>query len=131
MNKLIELQGKIEKLQKQAMDIRSKEFGKALESILDQMTAYGISIKDIQSALSGRNRPAKKPTAQTKRASATTRSYRLAGTKVEPRYRGPNGETWSGRGIQPRWLSQLIESGHAKENFLIQPASAELPTTTE
>jgi len=35
-------------------------------------------------------------------------------------YRGPNGETWSGRGLMPRWLSATIEkTGHSKEHFRV------------
>jgi DNA-binding protein H-NS len=28
----------------------------------------------------------------------------LRGKKVAPKYRGPPGETWAGRGAKPRWL---------------------------
>ena len=35
------------------------------------------------------------------------------------KYRGPNGEEWSGRGLQPRWLSALIAVGRTKEEFAI------------
>ena len=28
----------------------------------------------------------------------------LKGRKVPPKYRGPSGETWAGRGARPRWL---------------------------
>lgn len=38
---------------------------------------------------------------------------------VAPKYRGPNGETWTGRGRQPKWLAALIAEGHALEEFLI------------
>jgi DNA-binding protein H-NS len=39
--------------------------------------------------------------------------------KVAPKYRGPNGETWSGRGLKPRWLTAEINSGKQLEDFLI------------
>jgi|SRR5262249_48174918 len=32
----------------------------------------------------------------------------LKGKKVPPKYRGPSGETWSGRGAKPRWLVAAI-----------------------
>lgn len=32
-------------------------------------------------------------------------------------YRGPNGETWSGRGQMPKWLRVLVDAGHDKEEF--------------
>ena len=34
-------------------------------------------------------------------------------------YRGPNGETWTGRGLMPRWLTVLVQSGQDKESFRI------------
>jgi hypothetical protein len=34
-------------------------------------------------------------------------------------YRGPNGETWSGRGLMPRWLGVLVQAGQDKESFRV------------
>jgi DNA-binding protein H-NS len=42
-----------------------------------------------------------------------------AGRKVAPKYRGPNGETWAGRGAQPLWLTAEIKKGAKREHFLI------------
>jgi DNA-binding protein H-NS len=45
------------------------------------------------------------------------------GSKVAAKYRGPNGETWSGRGLKPRWMTAAISDGKKAEDFLIaQPA---------
>jgi DNA-binding protein H-NS len=33
----------------------------------------------------------------------------LKGRKVPPKYRGPSGETWAGRGAKPRWLVAAIK----------------------
>lgn len=43
-----------------------------------------------------------------------------AGQILTPKYRGPGGETWSGRGRQPRWLAELEASGHDREEFRIK-----------
>src|SRR6266403_968004 len=43
----------------------------------------------------------------------------LKGTKVPPKYRGPSGETWAGRGARPRWLVAAIKSGKKIDDFLI------------
>ena len=40
--------------------------------------------------------------------------------KVAPKYRGPKGETWTGRGRAPRWLVGLEAQGKKRENYLIQ-----------
>ena len=52
------------------------------------------------------------------------RSHPLKGGKVAPRYRGPEGETWSGRGLRPKWLTALIAEGRKLEEFSIDSAGA-------
>jgi DNA-binding protein H-NS len=47
------------------------------------------------------------------------RASSLRGVKVAPKYRGPDGETWAGRGAKPRWLAALLKEGHSIEQFLI------------
>lgn len=41
------------------------------------------------------------------------------GQKAKPKYRGPKGETWAGRGLAPRWLTELEKKGKKREQFLI------------
>ena len=43
----------------------------------------------------------------------------MKGVKIAPKYRGPGGETWAGRGATPRWLKALVKEGHSIEEFLI------------
>lgn len=43
----------------------------------------------------------------------------MRGKTVPPKYRGPGGETWAGRGATPRWLTALVKEGHSIEEFLI------------
>ena len=45
--------------------------------------------------------------------------------KVIPKYRNPKnrGETWAGRGKQPRWLAAQLRSGRKLDDFLIQKSS--------
>jgi DNA-binding protein H-NS len=52
-------------------------------------------------------------------AASAGRVSALKGVKVAPKYRGPGGETWAGRGAMPRWLSALRKEGHSVEEFLI------------
>ena len=52
-------------------------------------------------------------------ASARNRPASTKGTKVPPKYRGPHGELWSGRGVHPRWLAALLKQGHAIEEYAI------------
>lgn len=43
----------------------------------------------------------------------------LKGRKVAPKYRGPGGETWAGRGARPRWLAEALKGGKKLDDFLI------------
>jgi DNA-binding protein H-NS len=47
----------------------------------------------------------------------------LKGRKVPPKYRGPSGETWAGRGARPLWLVAAIKRGKKLDDFLIDKAA--------
>ena len=47
----------------------------------------------------------------------------LKGRKVPPKYRGPSGETWAGRGAKPRWLVAAIKRGKKLDDFLIDKSA--------
>jgi DNA-binding protein H-NS len=42
------------------------------------------------------------------------------GAKVSPKFRGPNGELWTGRGLKPRWLMAELKKGKKLEQFAIR-----------
>lgn len=48
---------------------------------------------------------------------AATRRHPSAGTKIKPKYADKAGNTWSGRGLQPKWLRDAIAGGAALESF--------------
>lgn len=104
MTTLIEIQNQIALLQKQAAEIKSNEFAQTVADILSKMDAYGITVDDLGR---GKSRPRK--------SVATAKSASPAPVK----YRGPNGETWTGRGLMPRWLSALVAQGKTKESFAV------------
>jgi DNA-binding protein H-NS len=47
----------------------------------------------------------------------------LKGRKVPPKYRGPSGDTWAGRGARPRWLVAAIKGGRKLDDFLIDKSA--------
>src|SRR5262252_1141003 len=51
------------------------------------------------------------------------RASALKGKKVPPKYRGPSGETWAGRGARPRWLVDAIKGGKKLDDFLIDKSA--------
>ena len=122
MGNLIDIQSQIEKLQKQANDIKSKEFTATVHEIQAKMQAFGITVKDLQSAKGGQGKAKSSPAKATK--AAKTPKARKASAPVAAKYRGPNGESWSGRGLMPKWLSALVAQGQSKESFSVAASHA-------
>ena len=115
MSNLVDIQSQIEKLQKQASQIKAKEFHKTVLEIREKMHAFGITAKDLQVA---------KDIKATKQPVAIKNRVKTAGAKpqgapVAAKYRGPDGQMWTGRGMMPRWMKALVEQGRARDDFLI------------
>ena len=51
------------------------------------------------------------------------RPHPRKGMKVAPKYRGPSGELWAGRGARPKWLEALVQQGRKPEEFLIDKSA--------
>ena len=47
MSNLIDIQSQIEKLQKQASEIRTREFDRTVQEIVAKMQAFGITARDL------------------------------------------------------------------------------------
>lgn len=47
------------------------------------------------------------------------RSHPSAGKKIEAKYKDIYGNVWTGRGVQPRWLTDAIDGGALLEQFLV------------
>lgn len=103
MTSLIDIQNQIAQLQKQAEEIKSAELADTIADILQKMAAFGISVDDLERA---KGRARKSP------AEKSTKSAPI-------KFRGPNGETWTGRWLMPRWLAALVADGQNKESFAV------------
>jgi DNA-binding protein H-NS len=62
-----------------------------------------------------RGRPAGKAAGAAKPSNGRRRTG-----KVPPKYRGPKGELWTGRGRSPRWLAALEADGKKRDSYLIK-----------
>lgn len=103
MSSLVDIQKQIAELQSQAAEIKAREFDEKVAMIKETMESYGITIEDIQG----------------KSPKAPKVSGSKSANPVPAKYKGPNGESWTGRGLAPRWLTALIGEGHTKEEYLI------------
>lgn len=100
--------------QREALARQSAELDKALRAaqreaqatviaeIKQLMTDHGLTADDLGGAIGKRDRAAS------------------AGTKVAAKYRNSEtGETWTGRGLKPKWLRTALEAGRKIEEFQI------------
>ncbi|MBK5956693.1 regulator [Rhodoplanes elegans] len=83
------------------------------------------ALEDRSRALRDQLAQLEKATGRTTKAAPGQRSSTLKGIKVPPKFVGPNGETWAGRGARPKWLAELLEAGHAIEEFAVGETGAE------
>jgi DNA-binding protein H-NS len=117
MSNLIDLQSQIEKLQKQAADLKLKEFSSTVADIRAKMAAFGITVKDLGGKAGAKKGKPGRPAKAGK--VAKVRKSKAAGVPVAAKFRGPNGESWSGRGLTPKWLSALVAQGRNKSDFAV------------
>ena len=86
-------------LEKQLDDARKAERTGVISQIRALMAEHGVTVADL-----GRKGPGKGSTGQ----------------KVAPKYRNTaTGETWSGRGLQPKWVKAALASGKKLEDLAI------------
>ena len=90
----------------------------ALRTEMERRAAeLGMAPGDLFSA-AGQQAPAEQAAAKNGRRARKPRGD--IGAKRAAKYRGPNGEEWSGRGRTPKWMAVLEAEGRAREEFLIQ-----------
>mgnify|MGYP005816568843 CR=1 FL=1 len=105
------IEKEISKLQKQAAALQNKRRKPVISSIVKSMREYDITPEDIAAAYGSA-----KPRGGKRKAAASPAAKRA----VAPKYRQPEtGETWSGRGKAPRWLTAAEAAGAKRDSFLI------------
>ena len=105
------LQKQIEKLQKQKAALEAKNRKPVIATIIKSMREYEISPEEIATAYGSGKKP---------RAAKKTKTAGAPKKAVVPKYRNvETGDTWSGRGKPPRWLSEAEAAGKTRESFLI------------
>jgi DNA-binding protein H-NS len=104
MSNLADLIAQKAALEKKIAEARREARDSAIAQIRSLMAEHGLTLVDLGS---------KAP------ASVATKGTRK-GRKVAPKYRDPaTGTTWSGRGLQPKWLVAALKSGRKLTDFAI------------
>jgi DNA-binding protein H-NS len=97
----LELASVIENAQRalrEKMDVKRKD---VIQQIRDLASSINVNVEIIETApqrVSGRK-----------------------GSKVAPKYQNPynHAQTWTGRGMKPKWLTSLLEAGRSVSEFEI------------
>ncbi len=88
-------------LEKQIAEAQRQERAEAIAKIKTLMSDYGLTPSDL-----------------TARAPAATRKG--GSGKVAVKYRNPaTGDTWTGRGLQPKWLRAALAEGRKITDFTV------------
>jgi DNA-binding protein H-NS len=102
MSSLSELLAQKAALEKQIIDAQREEKAAAISQVKALMSQHGLTLADLGSA----------------RTAAVPK--RAGGGKVAPKYRdAATGDTWSGRGLQPKWLKAALASGRSLADFAL------------
>jgi DNA-binding protein H-NS len=84
--------------------------GEAKNALIEEMrtkaAALGISLEELMPARSQPQTNVRRPRAD-------------AGKSIAVKYRGPGGQTWTGRGRKPTWLAKMEAQGKKKEEFAV------------
>ena len=99
MASLSELLAQRAAIEKQIANTQREERQKTITQIKSLMSEYGLTIADL--------------------GAKQTRKPRTGG-KVAVKYRNKaTGETWSGRGLHPRWLKAALATGKKLSDFAV------------
>ena len=94
-------------LEKEIEATRKQERSEAVSKVRALMAQYGLTVADLAGSKS----------ASTPKAASGAGK----GTKVAIKYRNEaTGDTWSGRGLQPKWLKAALAAGRKIEEFSVK-----------
>lgn len=101
MASLQELLAQKEALDREIENTKKQARGEAIGKIRTLMQEYGLTVADLNAKTSGK-------------------VGARAGSKVAVKYRNTaTGDTWSGRGLQPKWLKAALAAGRKISDFAV------------
>jgi DNA-binding protein H-NS len=99
LSELTELAGRV---QKAIATKKEEQRGETLNALKALASSKGYSLEELLGKSGGGGR----------------RQRSDKGVKLKPKYIGPNGEIYTGRGPTPKWLKSLERKGEKREKFL-------------
>lgn len=90
-------------LDRQIEEARQTEVAAAITQVQQLIVEFNLSATDCGFAADVSNKIA----------------FKKAKAVVAPKYRSPEGKTWTGRGKPPKWVAQHETQGRSREDFRI------------
>lgn len=117
LNENKQLDAKIQKareLQRQTEALMKDIKRTAIKEIHQYMPRYNITLEELGATAASKTKAAA-PAADQQPKKAVKR------VKVSPKYQSEDGlQTWTGRGLKPKWLKAELDAGRKLEDFLIK-----------
>lgn len=89
-------------IERQIASARADARQAAIADVLALMRTYGLSVTDISSA-----------------PKMLAKTAEVARRPVAVKYRDDQGNSWTGRGLKPKWLSSAIADGKHIDDFRV------------
>jgi DNA-binding protein H-NS len=125
MNDLVKLRQQIAEMEKQAAQLLKQSRPAVLAQLREQMAAYGITAQELS-----RPAPKARPKAPPAKPVASPAKGKKPVVSLPAKYRGPEGQEWSGKGTAPKWLNALVANGKTREDFLISHSAPTAPDSS-
>ena len=117
---LAQINAEIEKLKKQADEIKSREVGEVISRIKQAIKHYGLTPRDLFGKAAGSAAPAAAGKARGKKAASAKAAPRQAKAAGVIRFRDEAGNSWTGRGKRPNWFKAAIAAGKKPEDLAVK-----------
>ena len=114
MPTLLQIQRQIDRLRIEANTIRTKEAAAVIERIKLAIQHYNLTPADLFAGQRSKA-PRKGSSGFTEKASSKKQPRKRSAVPVK--YRDSDGNSWTGRGSQPRWLMAHLKSGRKIDDF--------------
>lgn len=119
MTSYSDMVAQIEELRKQAERKRKEEYASVVKVIKKQILDFGIKPEDLGFGVL-KAKPAKVSSKTKRSASRKSRTDKSrTGAKIPPKYTDGQGNTWTGRGKQPRWVVDSLAAGRTLQSMII------------
>lgn len=114
-----QIRRQIEALEREAEKLKRAEVAGVIERIKLAIDAYGLTAADLGLAVSPKVAKVSRKSTSTKARTQGSAGEAPKKGKLPVKFRDQSGNTWTGRGSQPRWLKGALAAGRGLDEFRV------------